>query len=275
MLSSPSREVEGAFPLCEIEAEEDEGASEEEVRGYCFVEHNAGGYDGGKGIEVDPIGGLDGTQATDAPIPHEETDHGGYAPEEEQVGEHLGLAQYIEVGETGHHQIIGQDGEHTVEKHLAGDEDRGVALQGGFHHQRIEGPTEAGGESQEVAYGRELEDEPPVQHHNDHAYAGYEGAKHLPPLHGLATVKELVGEQGEQGARADDERHVGGGGEAQGFVLCEEVDGATSDAESGHQQLILPRVGKPLVGCTPLPQEGEAEHEHVGYDEAQGKYLCR
>ncbi len=73
--------------IAEIHAEEDEGGAKEEPRCDLLVEQPPCEDDGGDGIEIHPVGGDDGTQFADHPVPCQETEHRCHHSEEQQVEE--------------------------------------------------------------------------------------------------------------------------------------------------------------------------------------------
>lgn len=139
--------------LSKEHAGDDEEAAEEEPEGDVLGEQPPGKDDGGDGVEIDPVGGGNGTKLADDPVPKEEAQHGGYHAEEQQVPQHIRTQDDLKGGEAWIKQIIRDDGEEAIEKNLAGDEQGAVALQHGLHQQGIDGPAETGTEGQQVAKG--------------------------------------------------------------------------------------------------------------------------
>ena len=141
------------FPIGEVHAEEDEGRAEEEPNGDLLVEQPPGKEDGGDGIEVNPVGGDDGTQLTDDPVPDEETDHGGHNTQEQQVPKHLRAQDDLQGRKAGKDQIVGEYCQQTVEEHLSRDKKGGIAFGDRFHQQGVDGPAQTGAKGQDVAQG--------------------------------------------------------------------------------------------------------------------------
>ena len=56
-------------------AKEDKGCAEEEIDGDLLGEDSPGEEDGGDGIEIYIIGGDDGSQFLQHPVPSQETEH--------------------------------------------------------------------------------------------------------------------------------------------------------------------------------------------------------
>ena len=135
------------------------------------MEQPPGKEDGGDGVEVDPVGGDDGTELANDPVPEEEAEHGGDNAQEEQIEEN-GIIKELKNGRAGlcwETNIIRNNGDETVYEHLAGDEGGGILIGSRFHQQRVDGPAETGAEGQQVAEGREVEHEMTVEHDDGHA----------------------------------------------------------------------------------------------------------
>ena len=73
------------FLIGEIHTCKDEDGAEEEPDCDLFIEEPPGEEDGGDGVEIDPIGGDDGTQFADDPVPDEVAEHRGNDAEEEKI----------------------------------------------------------------------------------------------------------------------------------------------------------------------------------------------
>lgn len=87
------------------------------------MEQPPGEEDGGDGIEVNPVGGDNGSESADDPVPRHVTEHRGYDTEEQQITQHLEAQEHLPRGEAGHEDVIGNDREEPVEEHLTGDEE--------------------------------------------------------------------------------------------------------------------------------------------------------
>ena len=62
-------------PIGEIHACKDEDGAEEEPDGDLLMEEPPGEEDSGDGVEIDPVGGNNGTQLADDPVPDEVAEH--------------------------------------------------------------------------------------------------------------------------------------------------------------------------------------------------------
>ena len=101
-----------------VHAGKDEDGAEEEPGGDLLVEQPPGKDDGGDGVEIDPVGGDDGSQLADDPVPEQETDHRGNDAQKQDVPDD-GLAENdVERGEPRHEAIVGNDGQQPVEEQL-------------------------------------------------------------------------------------------------------------------------------------------------------------
>ena len=71
--------------VAEEHAGEDEHRADEEVEGDALREHEPGEENGGDGVEIDVVGGHDGTKLLQGPVPRDEADHGGHAAQPPEV----------------------------------------------------------------------------------------------------------------------------------------------------------------------------------------------
>ena len=69
MISELTGPIPVSFLISKVHADEDEGGSEKEIDGDLFGENGPSEKDGGIGVEIDVIGGDDGTQFLQYPIP--------------------------------------------------------------------------------------------------------------------------------------------------------------------------------------------------------------
>ena len=254
------------LPVGSVHTYEDAGSTCEEV-GSDFLAQYPGGKDhGGDGVEINPVGGFDGSQLGDAPVPREETHHGSQAAQEEQVGKYHGMREHLRGGKTWHHGIIGQNGEYAIEEHLSRDECGTVLVGHRLHEQRIDSPAHTGCESQRIAHRREMEHETAVEHHDDHAYKCQQRTHQLNHMNVRGAIDEPHQQGGEKRTRADDERGVGGGGEVHRLVLAQKVERAARNAQQHHPALIAPRRGEE-------PTVVETQHQHISHEETKGEYL--
>ena len=117
---------------------EDEGGAEKEPDGDLFVEEPPGEENGGDGVEIHPVGGDDGTEFADDPIPGDITDHRGNDTQKQQIQEN-GKIEELENGRCKDPGFlrpkdkIRDDGEETIEEHLACDEQGGITFSGRLH----------------------------------------------------------------------------------------------------------------------------------------------
>ena len=208
----------------DVHPDEDAGSTEQEIRGDGFTQDPCCENHRGDGVEIDPCGGFHGTQARYTPVPREETNHGSQAAEEEQVTQNAGTEEGAPGRQSRNEDVVGEDGEDSVEKHLARDEGSPIASGHGLHQQGIECPAEAGQEGQRIAHGGEVEHEAAVENHDGHAGKGQQGAKELQGIDSCGVaIEEAYQEGGEERATADDEGGVGGCGEVHGFILGHEI----------------------------------------------------
>ena len=68
-----------------VHAGKDEDGAEEEPGGDLLVEEPPGEEDGGDGIEIDPVGGNNGSEFAHNPVPKQEAKHGGYDAQKEDA----------------------------------------------------------------------------------------------------------------------------------------------------------------------------------------------
>ena len=125
--------------------------------------------DGGNGIEIDPVGGYDSTQLMDDPIPDKETNHRSYNAQEQQVPEHFTTENDFHRREAREHDVVGQDGQQSVEEHLARNEKDRIAFRHLLHQQRIDGPAETGAKGQHIANRGKVEHKTSVQYDHSHS----------------------------------------------------------------------------------------------------------
>ena len=130
--------------VAEVHAHEDEQGAGEEIEGDALGEDQPGKEYGGDGIEIDIVGDDDGSEFLDGPVPSQITEHGGYAAQKQQIGQDIGTQYQTQRRQIGPYEEVWDHGQQTVEKHLAGDEQRVVVPVGRYHQQRIERPTETG-----------------------------------------------------------------------------------------------------------------------------------
>ena len=266
-------------PISQIHAEEDEQGAEKEEDGDLLGEDDPGEEDGSDGVEVDVVGGDDRPELRHHPVPGEEAGHRGHTAEEKQVQKNRGIedlknGRSEDPGLIGEGDEIGNHREQPVDEHLAGDEERGVSLRGGYHQQRIEAPAEGSTEGQRVAQGREMEHEMAIEHDDGHAQGCHQRAYRLRAVQALRLVEDGDMSGGQEGRETDDERGVGCGGIVHRRVLREEIERASRDPEGQHHQLVAPGSREPAEGVSALPQR-VGEQEDVGDDEAKCENLGR
>ena len=111
----------------------DEQAAEQKPKGDLLVQQPPGKDNGSDGIEIDPVGGYDSTQLMDDPTPDKETNHRSDNTQEQQVPEHFTTENDFHRREAREHDVVGQDGQQSVEEHLACNEKDRIAFSYRLH----------------------------------------------------------------------------------------------------------------------------------------------
>lgn len=149
------------FFITEIHARQDEYRTHQEPRRDLLMQQPPSEDDGGDGVKIDPVGSNDSTKFADDPIPYDVTTHRSNNTQEEKVEKNWRIEKLKDWSceyptFRGYEQVIGNNGQQTIEEHLARDEECGITLCGRFDQQRINSPTETGAESKCIAQGWEM-----------------------------------------------------------------------------------------------------------------------
>ncbi len=267
--AAPGRASSGiGFPVGYVHAGEYARRSGNEVGRYALAEHNRCRHHCGYGVEVNPVGCLHRAEVGNAPVPCEETHHRRYAAQKQQVAHHLRLCHCRGIGHGRKEKVIGQDGKDAVEKHLARDECRPVFARHRFHYERVDRPTDTGQECESIAYGRQVEHKPAVEHHRSHSGKRKQRPGKLHGIDACGAVDEPHEQRGQQRARAHYERGVGCRGVVHGLVFAEEIQRTAAYAQQHHVKFVAP-VGREQ------PPVVNREHEDVGNEKPERENLCR
>ena len=264
------------FPIRQIHSDENQGGAEKEVNRDGFVEQKPRENNRREGIDIDVVRGGDGADLLHRPVPHDETEHRCHKAEKEQIGEDFGLQKEQHRRHSFRHEnVIGNHRQQTVEKDFPRDENHVVAAVCANHQQAINRPTKAGEKRQRVAEGREMEHEMTVEHDDDDTDGSQHRAKHLRRTQPFRFVETTDERSGEKRSQADDERGVGRGRVVHRLVFGEKIQRTARNAESDHQQFILPVVGQPSKAPFPPLGKRKRQEQHIGNDESQGENLGR
>lgn len=164
---------------------------------------------------------------------------------------------------------VGNHRYQAVEEELAGDEQRGVALHGGYHQQAVARPREAGSKGECVACGREMEHETAVQFDDDYADNSQQTSRYLYAPQPLFAIEQGDEQGSKQRAEADDECRVGRRRVVHGGIFRQEVERAACQSESEHDEFVLPAFGEPTERT---PKGSKAQEKRIGDDEPQREY---
>jgi len=83
-----------------------------------LVEEPPGEEYGSDGIEIDPVGGNNGSEFAHNPVPKQEAEHGGDDAQKEDAPNDFRPEDHVKGGETWYEPIVGNDGQESVEKHF-------------------------------------------------------------------------------------------------------------------------------------------------------------
>ena len=112
-----------------VHAGKDEDGAEEEPGGDLLVEEPPGKEYGGDGIEIDPVGGNNGSEFAHNPVPKQEAEHRGDDAQEEDAPNDFRAEDNFERGEARYKPIVRNDGQESVEKHFPGNQ-QGAVIHG-------------------------------------------------------------------------------------------------------------------------------------------------
>ena len=203
-----------------IHTEKNEKRTGKEIGCDLFAQYHRRKDDSGYRVEIHPVGTSHSSKTRHAQTPCQITQHGCHTTKKQEIYKHCWTQEDFHVGHFRHHQIIWQYGQNAIEEHLACDKHCRIAVHHRFHQQRVESPTEACPESKSVAKRREMEHEMSVEHNYRHAHTRQQRPCNLQWTETLGLVEQTYYQGCEQGAGADDERHVCCRGKPQRLVLA-------------------------------------------------------
>lgn len=249
-----------------VDTTENQGGSGEAYPGDGFAQYQGGANHGKYRIQVDIVRGAQGAQVVHHYVPYRKANERSQDAQEKEVHQHFGLQEARQGELPGVDPEGRQDGEHAVEEHLAGDEEAGVAAAQPADDEAVEGPREGGQQGEKVAQRIEPQDKAAVVDHQGNAQQGNERPDEQVAAGRFPAVEGQSQKGGQQRGGADNERDIGGQGDAQGGVFGQEIERTASDAGSHHPGFVAPGVGQEAVGGNePDAQVGDEEAEQEDF----------
>lgn len=247
-----------------IDADDDAQGAGHAVAAQRLVQDERRGHGRKDGRQVDVGRHGQRAQFADGLVPGQIAEHGGHHAQKQQVAPHGGPRQRLGRVMQGLVEKVRQNGQQAVAEDLAREEQRAVAPLHVFEPQCVKSPAERGGQAEQVALGRELEDEAAVENDERHAAQRQHGAEDEGRLERLfQRAGEKADKDGrEQRRRAEDERHLRGERVVERGVLGQEVERAAAQAEPNGLEFVAEVVGPAFLSA------GHPQHQDIRQQKA-------